>query len=90
MTTKALDRTRPPAAGRRRPPGFISRWRARRAERDQAIVAHRLAQAVTAEFRETCTALRLCQSCPSPQGSPCELRALAPSTAVRRCRCRSS
>ncbi|GAA4753143.1 hypothetical protein [Actinomycetospora chibensis] len=61
MTTKTLDRTRPPTTGHRRPPGFISRWRARRAERDQTIAAHRLAQAVTAEFREACTALRLCQ-----------------------------
>ena len=60
MTTKTLDRTRPPAAGRRRPPGFISRWRARRAERDAWAAHHRLAQAVTAEFREACTGLRLC------------------------------
>jgi S-DNA-T family DNA segregation ATPase FtsK/SpoIIIE len=61
MTTKTLDRTRPPAAGHRRPPGFISRWRARRAERDAWAAHHRLAQAITAEFREACTALRLCQ-----------------------------
>ena len=60
MTTKTLDRTRPPAAGHRRPPGFVSRWRARRAERDAWAAHHRLAQAVTAEFREACTALRLC------------------------------
>ncbi|MFC5142357.1 hypothetical protein ACFPK1_29305 [Actinomycetospora rhizophila] len=61
MTTKTLDRTRPPAAGHRRPPGFISRWRARRAEREQWAAHHRLAQGITAEFREACTALRLCQ-----------------------------
>ena len=60
MTTNTLDRTRPPAAGHRRPPGFISRWRTRRAERDAWAAHHRFAQAITAEFREACTALRLC------------------------------
>ena len=61
MTTKTLDRTRPPTTGHRRPPGFISRWRARRAERDAWAAHHRFAQGITAEFREACTALRLCQ-----------------------------
>lgn len=60
-TTRTLDRTRPPAAGHCRPPGFVARWRARRAERDAWAAHHRFAQGVTAEFREACTALRLCQ-----------------------------
>lgn len=60
-TTRTLDRTRPPAAGHRRPWGFVGRWRARRAERDAWAAHHRFAQGVTAEFREACTALRLCQ-----------------------------
>ncbi|MDD7965888.1 hypothetical protein [Actinomycetospora lemnae] len=60
-TTRTLDRTRPPAAGHRRAPGFISRWRARRAQRDAWAAHHLFAQGITAEFREACTALRLCQ-----------------------------